>query len=174
MGALFNRADSEACKIYRYICHRSYYLGVLARQLSTMASVNIGRCGKLLTLDGQLRGIGQVAQSCQGCETLHGALPYSRSKARAFEMFGQSLLSPQAQARSPLLVSSGASRAQRVSVHCRGLHGQQSPQHSWPLKLGSAGAGLAALAYLAVASPAGTRPPPLQALPADDHANDIQ
>ena len=120
-------------------------------------NVKVGPCGKLLILDGQLRGNAEVARSCRGGESLHGALPSSRNKARAFKMFIQSLLSPQAQARAPLLLISGASRGQRASVHCRGLHGQQNSQQSWPVKLGSAGAGLAALAYLAVASPAGTR-----------------
>ena len=91
-------------------------------------------------------------------------------QTNAFKMFKHSIVSCESHARAPIPVSTGASRARRATVQCRGLYGQQASQHSWPLRLGSAGIGLAAAAFLSSASPAGMRSSSLQALFAVDDA----
>ena len=70
-------------------------------------------------------------------------------------MFRQPILSCEGRLQYPLLANSGASRKKHASVQCRGLHGQHEAQDKWSLKLASAGVGAAALASLALASPAG-------------------
>ncbi len=72
-------------------------------------------------------------------------------------MLGQPILSCEGRFQTPLLSNSGASRKKHASVQCRGLHGQQEAQDKWSLKLASAGVGAAALASLALASPAGRK-----------------
>ena len=124
-----------------------------------------GSCLSWRAATGKHGSYKEQVKPAERCRVFHAFISV---RARPFIMLSQTLCPHITQVLAPLSVASGASQAKRAPLQCRGVHGQQNSQQSWPLRLSSAGAGLAALAYLAVASPARTRPLHLRALKADD------